>query len=186
MANTRTAAVRRETMGGLAKGLAVIRAFGRDHAALSLSDIARGAGMPAATARRCLLTLEELGYVTRNAPHLPAAAQGAGTRGRVPRIDQYRAAHPHPPGGARARDVRFGCTVCTGWHADRVCGAHLGAHAWCAWRPTWAVAFPPTPPPPAAYCWRASARSGSDGISNPHSSRRSPSTPSPTRSNCAR
>jgi IclR family pca regulon transcriptional regulator len=53
-------------MGGLAKGLAVIRAFGRDHAALSLSDIARGAGMPAATARRCLLTLEELGYVTRN------------------------------------------------------------------------------------------------------------------------
>jgi IclR family transcriptional regulator, pca regulon regulatory protein len=62
----RTVAVRREAMGGLAKGLAVIRAFGRDHAALSLSDIARGAGMPAATARRCLLTLEELGYVTRN------------------------------------------------------------------------------------------------------------------------
>src|SRR5262249_7225051 len=29
-------------------------------------DIARTAGMPAATARRCLLTLEELGYVTRN------------------------------------------------------------------------------------------------------------------------
>ena len=53
-------------MGGLAKGLAVIRAFGRDHAALSLSDIARSAGIPAATARRCLLTLEELGYVTRN------------------------------------------------------------------------------------------------------------------------
>lgn len=53
-------------MGGLAKGLAVIRAFGRDHAALSLSDIARSAGMPAATARRCLLTLEELGYVIRN------------------------------------------------------------------------------------------------------------------------
>lgn len=53
-------------MGGLAKGLAVIRAFGRDHAALSLSDIARSARIPAATARRCLLTLEELGYVTRN------------------------------------------------------------------------------------------------------------------------
>ena len=53
-------------MGGLAKGLAVIRAFTREHAALTLSDIARSAGMPAATARRCLLTLEELGYVTRN------------------------------------------------------------------------------------------------------------------------
>jgi IclR family transcriptional regulator, pca regulon regulatory protein len=53
-------------MGGLAKGLAVIRAFARDHAALSLSDVARTAGIPAATARRCLLTLEELGYVTRS------------------------------------------------------------------------------------------------------------------------
>ena len=53
-------------MGGLAKGLAVIRAFARDHAALSLSEVARSAHIPAATARRCLLTLEELGYVTRS------------------------------------------------------------------------------------------------------------------------
>src|ERR1700745_469640 len=53
-------------MGGLAKGLAVIRAFARDHAALSLSDVARSASIPAATAPRCLLTLEELGYVTRS------------------------------------------------------------------------------------------------------------------------
>ena len=44
----------------------MIRAFSSDHAALTLSDIARSAGIPAATARRCLLTLEELGYVTRN------------------------------------------------------------------------------------------------------------------------
>jgi IclR family transcriptional regulator, pca regulon regulatory protein len=58
--------VRREVMGGLAKGLAVIRTFRRDRAALSLSEIARSAGMPPATARRCLLTLEDLGYVTRN------------------------------------------------------------------------------------------------------------------------
>jgi len=53
-------------MGGLAKGLAVIRAFARDRAALSLSDVARSARIPAATARRCLLTLEDLGYVTRS------------------------------------------------------------------------------------------------------------------------
>jgi IclR family pca regulon transcriptional regulator len=57
---------RREAMGGLAKGLAVIRAFTREQPALTLSDIARAAAMPAATARRCLLTLEELGYVMRN------------------------------------------------------------------------------------------------------------------------
>ena len=53
-------------MGGLAKGLAVIKAFSRDHSALTLSEIAAAARMPAATARRCLLTLEELGYVTRS------------------------------------------------------------------------------------------------------------------------
>ena len=58
---------RRETMGGLAKGLSVIRAFTREGAALSLSEIAVLTKMPAATVRRCLLTLEELGYVVRNA-----------------------------------------------------------------------------------------------------------------------
>lgn len=66
MARSKSVRQRREAMGGLAKGLAVIRAFTRDHGALSLSEIAAVAGMPAATARRCLLTLEELGYVTRN------------------------------------------------------------------------------------------------------------------------
>ena len=53
-------------MGGLAKGLGVIRAFTREHAALSLSEVPAITEMPAATARRCLMTLEELGYVMRN------------------------------------------------------------------------------------------------------------------------
>jgi IclR family pca regulon transcriptional regulator len=61
----RNAAVRRETMNGLAKGLDVIRAFSRDAPALTLSEIASAAKLPAATARRCLHTLEELGYVMR-------------------------------------------------------------------------------------------------------------------------
>lgn len=65
MKDTKTT-TRRETMGGLAKGLEVIRAFSRDHGQLTLSEVAAIAGMPPATARRCLLTLEELGYVTRN------------------------------------------------------------------------------------------------------------------------
>jgi IclR family transcriptional regulator, pca regulon regulatory protein len=43
----------------------VIRAFTRDHAALTLSEVAEAAGLPAATARRCLHTLEDLGYVMR-------------------------------------------------------------------------------------------------------------------------
>ena len=53
-------------MGGLAKGLDVIRAFSRESPALTLTQVATVAKLPAATARRCLLTLEELGYVTRS------------------------------------------------------------------------------------------------------------------------
>ena len=62
----RSAAARREVMGGLAKGLEVIRAFTREHATLTLSEVAEVAGLPAATARRCLHTLEDLGYVRRS------------------------------------------------------------------------------------------------------------------------
>jgi IclR family pca regulon transcriptional regulator len=47
----------------LARGLAVIRAFDADHAALSLSDAARRAGIPRAAARRFLHTLVALEYV---------------------------------------------------------------------------------------------------------------------------
>ncbi len=57
---------RREVMGGLAKGLSVIRAFNRDSATLTLSEVAALTSLPAATARRCLMTLEELGYVMRS------------------------------------------------------------------------------------------------------------------------
>lgn len=57
---------RREVMGGLAKGLEVLRTFSRAKPHMTLSEIAARAGLPAATARRCLNTFEELGYVTRN------------------------------------------------------------------------------------------------------------------------
>jgi IclR family transcriptional regulator, pca regulon regulatory protein len=53
-------------MGGLAKGLAVIGAFRRDHPALTLSEVASHTALPPATARRCLRTLEELGFVVRS------------------------------------------------------------------------------------------------------------------------
>ena len=61
-----SASGRREVMGGLAKGLGVLRTFSRSRPHMTLSEIAARAGLPAATARRCLNTLEELGYVTRN------------------------------------------------------------------------------------------------------------------------
>ena len=66
MPPARTKSIRREVMGGLAKGLEVIRAFTREQPTLTLSQVAAVTGLNAATARRCLRTLEELGYVTRN------------------------------------------------------------------------------------------------------------------------
>ncbi len=57
---------RREVMGGLAKGLGCCVLFHARRPHMTLSEIAARAGLPAATARRCLNTLEELGYVTRN------------------------------------------------------------------------------------------------------------------------
>jgi IclR family pca regulon transcriptional regulator len=50
-------------MAGLAKGLAIIELFGRSSSLLSVSAAAEGIGVSRATARRCLLTLAELGYV---------------------------------------------------------------------------------------------------------------------------
>ena len=48
---------------GLATGLSVIEAFDDTHAELTLSEVARRAGLTPSTARRSLHTLESLGYV---------------------------------------------------------------------------------------------------------------------------
>ena len=48
----------------LDRGLAVLRAFGAEHSQLTLSDVARSTGLTRAAARRFLLTLVQLGYVT--------------------------------------------------------------------------------------------------------------------------
>jgi IclR family pca regulon transcriptional regulator len=53
-----------EGMAGLAKGLAVIEAFETASSPLTVSDAARLTGITRAAARRCLLTLAELGYLT--------------------------------------------------------------------------------------------------------------------------
>lgn len=50
----------------LARGLSVIRAFGRERPSMTLSEIAEVTGLTRATARRFLLTLTELGYVRAN------------------------------------------------------------------------------------------------------------------------
>src|SRR3712207_890068 len=53
----------RDYVAALARGLSVIQAFGRDHGELTLSEVAQRAALSPATARRCLWTLQRLGYV---------------------------------------------------------------------------------------------------------------------------
>ncbi|MCX4434592.1 MULTISPECIES: IclR family transcriptional regulator domain-containing protein [Streptomyces] len=54
----------REFIESLARGLTVITAFGEGRAELNLTEVARATGLARATARRALITLEHLGYVT--------------------------------------------------------------------------------------------------------------------------
>jgi IclR family pca regulon transcriptional regulator len=56
----------KEFMTTLAKGLAVLASFGEQRPAMTLSQAAAASQLSRATARRVLLTLSELGYVTRN------------------------------------------------------------------------------------------------------------------------
>lgn len=59
----------REFVTSLARGLSVIQAFDRDNPELTLSQIASRTKLSPATARRCLWTLQSLGYVTTNGRH---------------------------------------------------------------------------------------------------------------------
>jgi IclR family pca regulon transcriptional regulator len=52
-----------EFVQSLARGLSIIRVFSGERPALTLTDVAEAAGLSRATARRFLLTLEQLGYV---------------------------------------------------------------------------------------------------------------------------
>ena len=54
----------------LGRGLAVIRAFGPEDPALTLSDVARRTDLTRAAARRFLLTLVDLGYVQIGRAHV--------------------------------------------------------------------------------------------------------------------
>jgi IclR family pca regulon transcriptional regulator len=54
----------RDFVQSLDRGLAVLRAFDRDHPSLTLSDVARLTDLTRATARRLLLTLVSLGYAS--------------------------------------------------------------------------------------------------------------------------
>ena len=55
---------RGDMMGGFAKGLAVLSCFGQGHERLTIAAVAKLTGLDRATARRCLITLERLGFAS--------------------------------------------------------------------------------------------------------------------------
>lgn len=58
----------RDFVRSLDRGLAIIRVFDAAHPELTLSEVARKAGINRASARRCLHTLLDLGYVRTDGP----------------------------------------------------------------------------------------------------------------------
>ena len=80
-----------EGMGGLAKGLAIIEALAMQ-GVLSVSDAARSSNITRAAARRCLITLTELGYVEhsgrefRPTPRLRRLGGASTPRDRIARL----------------------------------------------------------------------------------------------------
>ena len=61
-----TASGRTEYIAGLARGLEVIQSFDQNNPEMTLSEVAAKTGLAPATARRCLFTLEDLGFVRRH------------------------------------------------------------------------------------------------------------------------
>ncbi len=72
---------RPEFVEGLAKGLAVLECFDAEHPAMSLSEVARRAGLTPSAARRSLLTLSALGYIGQAGKtfHLKSKLLGLGS-----------------------------------------------------------------------------------------------------------
>lgn len=62
-------------MASLARGLAVIRAFAQHPIGQTIAQISQRTGIPRAAVRRCLYTLNQLGYVAADARHFSLAPQ---------------------------------------------------------------------------------------------------------------
>lgn len=85
---------RRDLVGGLEKGLAVIEAFDQDKPRLSISEVAQRAGLTRAAARRYLLTLTHLGFMHHDgrqfalSPRVLRLGQSYMHSSRLPRVIQ--------------------------------------------------------------------------------------------------
>jgi IclR family transcriptional regulator, pca regulon regulatory protein len=84
----------RDLIGGLEKGLLVMAAFDAAHPQLSISEAAERCGLTRAAARRCLLTLQHLGFAESEGrrfaltPKVLRLAQSYMSSARLPRLIQ--------------------------------------------------------------------------------------------------
>lgn len=69
MSPTPPAARNKDRIAGLAKGLRLLEAFDAAHARMTVTEAARQVDISLAAARRCLLTLCELGYAQTDGKH---------------------------------------------------------------------------------------------------------------------
>ncbi len=78
----------------LARGLSVMKAFDHEHPQMTLSEVSRIVGLPRASVRRALLTLEQLGYVESDgrifslSPQVLTLARAYLASSPVPRVAQ--------------------------------------------------------------------------------------------------
>jgi IclR family pca regulon transcriptional regulator len=85
---------KRDLIAGLEKGLAVIEAFDQDRPRLTISEVATRCNLTRAAARRYLITLEHLGYVSSDrkmyslSPKVLRLGQSYMHSARLPRIVQ--------------------------------------------------------------------------------------------------
>lgn len=88
------APLKRDLVAGLEKGLAVIEAFDQERPRLTISQVAERTGLTRAAARRYLITLAHLGFVTQDrkmfalAPRVLRLAQSYMNSARLPRVVQ--------------------------------------------------------------------------------------------------
>ena len=91
---TASTPLKRDLIAGLEKGLSVIAAFDQDRPRLTMSEVAALCGLTRAAARRYLITLEHLGYVTSDrkmyalTPKVLRLGQSYMHSARLPRIVQ--------------------------------------------------------------------------------------------------
>jgi IclR family pca regulon transcriptional regulator len=92
--DARGAPLKRDLVAGLEKGLAVIEAFDQERPRLTISEVAERTGLTRAAARRYLITLAHLGFVSQDrkmfalAPKVLRLAQSYMHSARLPRVVQ--------------------------------------------------------------------------------------------------